>query len=299
LTACVRQILPVAAAGREISVPARGPAGQADLAALAGLYAYPGGGRRPGRPWLRANMVASADGAASLDGRSGGLSGPADKAVFSVLRSLADVIVVGASTARVERYRPVRAEEAWPGLREGRPPTPPIAVVTRRMFGIEPDGPLLDAGPGQARTMVLTSEAAPAALRSAAAARAEVIVAGPDLVSPEAIITALAERGFRRVLIEGGPRLLAQFAAAGLLDELCLTVSPVLAGGQTGRILAPLDGESPAPPGGPSARPSPTAPPSPTAQPGPPGQHGPAGLRLAHVLEDGGQLLCRYLLADD
>jgi riboflavin biosynthesis pyrimidine reductase len=273
LTAVVRQILPAADGGREISVPVRGPAGQADLAALAGLYAYPEGGQGDGPPWLRANMVASADGAAALDGRSGGLSGPADQAVFSVLRSLADVIVVGAATARLERYRPVQLAEAWPQLRQGRPPTPPIAVVTRRMFGFDPGSPLLAAGPGLARTIVLTTEAAPAALRSAVSAQAEVIVTGPDVVSPKAIVSELAGRGYRRVLTEGGPHLLEQIVAAGLLDELCLTVSPVLAGGGgAGRILAP-------PGAGADQRP------------------GPAALRLAHVLEDHGELICRYLRA--
>jgi riboflavin biosynthesis pyrimidine reductase len=277
-------------------VPARGPAGQADLAAIAGLYAYPGNGPGAGRPWLRANMVASADGAASLDGRSGGLSGRADQAVFSVLRSLADVIVVGASTARLERYRPVQLAEAWPELREGRPPTPPIAVVTRRMVGIDPDGPLLAAGPGLARTIVLTTEAAPAALRSAAAARAEVIVAGPDLVSPVAIISELAGRGYRRVLTEGGPHLLEQVVEAGLLDELCLTVSPMLAGGWASRILAPPG--SAAQPGRPAAAPLPAATGPPQAA-RPSGPSGPVSMHLAHVLEDRGVLLCRYLRADD
>jgi riboflavin biosynthesis pyrimidine reductase len=262
-------------------------------------------------------MVASADGAASLDGRSGGLSGRADHAVFAVLRSLADVIVVGASTARLERYRPVQLAEAWPELREGRPPTPPIAVVTRRMFGLDPDGPLLAAGPGLARTIVLTTEAAPAALRSAASVRAEVIVAGPDMVSPAAIISELAGRGYRRVLTEGGPHLLGQMVEAGLLDELCLTVSPLLAGGWAGRILAPPGGAAQpggatqpggaAQPGHPAAAPRPAGagPPQasgPSGQPGPPGPAAPpwpVSMRLAHVLEDRGELLCRYLRADD
>ena len=272
----MRQIHPAAARAREISEPTHGPGGQAGLAAIAGLYPYPAAGPGAGRPWVRANMVTSADGAASLDGRSGGLSGSADRVVFSVLRSLADVILVGAGTARIERYRPVRPEETWPSLRAGRP-TPPIAVLSSRMAGLEPDGPLLATGPGQARTIVLTSEAAPPGLRSAAARNADVIVAGPDLVRPTAIIEALAERGYLRVLTEGGPRLLGQIVAAGLLDELCLTVSPVLAGGRAPRILT-------VPPGGTRADGA-----------GPPGQAGPTGMLLAHVLEDSGHLLCRYL----
>jgi len=256
----------------------QGPAGRADPDAIAGLYPYPAAGPGASRPWVRANMVTSADGAASLDGRSGGLSGSADRLVFSVLRSLADVILVGAGTARIEHYQAVRPDETWPALRAGRPPTPPIAVLSSRMAGLEPDGPLLATGPGQARTIVLTTEAAPAGLRSAAARNADVIVAGPDPVRPEAIIGALAERGYQRVLAEGGPRLLEQIVAAGLLDELCLTVSPVLAGGRAPRIVTVP------PAGGTRADNS-----------GLPGQPGATGLRLAHVLEDSGYLLCRYL----
>lgn len=253
----------------------------AAVAALAALYAYPQGreaaGPDAGRPWVRANMVTSADGAASLDGRSGGLSGAADRAVFAVLRSLADVILVGAGTARIEQYRPVQPDEIWPALRAGRPPTPPIAVLTSRMAGLAPDGPLLASAPGQARTIVLTTEAAPTALRSAAARSAEVIVAGPDVVRPAAAVGALAERGYLRVLTEGGPRLLEQIVAAGLLDELCLTVSPILAGGRANRIITvPAAGTR-------------------AANAALPAQAGPTGLRLAHVLEDAGHLLCRYL----
>ncbi len=306
----MRQILPIEAGCRQISVPDRGQPGGDGLAALASLYAYPAAGPAR-RAWVRANMVASVDGAASLDGRSGGLSGRADRAVFAVLRSLADVIVVGASTARIERYQPVRTEEIWPELRAGRSPTPTVAVITRRMFGLDPDGPLLDAGPGQARTIIFTTEAAPQALRVAASARAEVIVAGRDLVSPEAVVSALAERGHRRVLTEGGPHLLEQLVTAGLLDELCLTVSPVLAAGQARRILA-APPDDPASGGATMTRAAGTAAPAWSAatgtatarargpeRPAPPVHPDPTGLRLAHLLADEDQLLCRYLRADN
>ena len=250
----MRQIFPAANAAPEIG------AGLDAVAALAGLYAYP----PSPPPWLRANMVTSVDGAGWLDGRTSGLSGAADRLVFSVLRSLADVILVGSRTVRDEKYRPVRESEVWPALREGRPPTSPIAVVTGGS-GLDPDGPLLGTA-GAARTIVLTTEAAPARWRAAVAARAEVIVAGRDRVTPAAAVEALAGHGYLRILTEGGPSLLSQIAAAGLLHDLCLTYSPVLEGGQAGRIVTP---------GG-----------------------GPAWdmrLRLAHVLEDEGYLLCRYL----
>ena len=94
-------------------------------AALAALYDYPDLGAPPAR-WLRANMVASLDGAATVDGRSGGLSNEADQQVFAMLRAHADVILVGAGTARAEGYGPVRPESEglrWAWLRDGRPPS--------------------------------------------------------------------------------------------------------------------------------------------------------------------------------
>jgi riboflavin biosynthesis pyrimidine reductase len=253
----VRQIFPAAASSTQI-----GPAVASAVTALARLYAYPDAADRP---WTRANMIASVDGAAAVDGRSGALSGPGDRQLFSVLRSLADVILVGAGTARAERYRPVRARDVWPALRVGRPPTPPIAVLSGTL-DLDTGGRLL-AGPADAaRTIVLTTQAAPAERRAAAARHADVIIAGEDVIAPAAAIGALADRGYRRILLEGGPTLLGQVAAAGLLDELCLTVSPVLAGGLASRIIG--------------AEPRPGF---------------PVGLSLGHVLEDDGSLLCRYV----
>src|SRR5260370_12333878 len=106
-------------------------------------------------------MVVSADGAAALAGCSGGLSGRADRLVFSVLRSLADVILVGAGTVRVERFRPVVEREIWPALPSRRAPTPPIAVMTRYLRRA-PDAPLLAGAPAASRTIMLTTAAAPA-----------------------------------------------------------------------------------------------------------------------------------------
>jgi riboflavin biosynthesis pyrimidine reductase len=283
----VRQIFPAAAEAPEIEsfapgAPGAGQAASAAVTALARLYAYPPVATHA-TPWVRANMIASVDGAAAFNGRSGGLSGDADRLVFSVLRSLADVILVGAGTARAEKYRLARQGRIWTELREGQPPTPPIAVITREL-DLDLDGPLF-AGPAlQARTILLTTQAAPAARQEAAAARADVILAGRDSVTPAAAVDALAARGHRKILVEGGPNLLTQITEAGLLDELCMTFSPVLEGGQAGRILAP-------PP--PAHLPSPSP-----AAPSMPGQRtGEAGLTLAHVLEDSGSLLCRYLRA--
>jgi riboflavin biosynthesis pyrimidine reductase len=269
----VRQIFPAAAAAPEIEpiepvAPGTRQSAPA-VTALARLYAYPPAATRA-TPWLRANMIASVDGAAALNGRSGGLSGDADRLVFSVLRSLADVILVGAGTARAENYRLVRQRQIWTALREGRPPTPPIAVVTREL-DLDLDGPLFADSAEESLTILLTTQAAPVARRAAAAARADVILAGRDSVTPVAAVDALAARGHRKILVEGGPSLLRQVTDAGLLDELCVTFSPVLEGGRADRILAPPEAGAVA-------------------------WHGAAaGLTLAHVLEDSGSLLCRYL----
>src|SRR5262249_49829304 len=238
-------------------------------AALAALYAYPD----PGVPrgcWVRANMVASVDGAATLDGRAGGLSGEADEQVFAMLRALADVSLVGAGRARAGVSGPVRPESEglrWAWLRAGRTPSAPIAVVTR---ALERDlaSPLLAGAPAHARTIVITTQAAPAERRAVTARTAEVIVAGEAMVDMVAALDALAGRGYQRVLAEGGPHLLAQIAAEGLLGELCFTLSPLLADPGADRIVA---GGLPMPGGG--------------AQP----------FTLKHALEADGFLLCRYV----
>lgn len=232
---------------------------------LAAVYAV------PGRLWVRANMVASVDGAVSADGRSGGLSGAADRLVFSVLRSLADVVVVGAGTARAERYRKVAAADVWPRLRAGRQPTPPVAVLTRRLDLDLGERLFGRAGADEAaRTIVLTTRQAPADRVAAAARVGDVVLAGSADVTAGAAIDALARRGHRSILVEGGPAVLGQLVAAGLLDELCLTISPVLEGGRAPRAAAAS---------------------------GSAGRAGLTGLRLATVLEDDGFLLTRYLRA--
>jgi riboflavin biosynthesis pyrimidine reductase len=229
----------------------------ADSPDLPGLYAYPAG------PCLRANMVSSADGAATLEGATKALSSETDRHVFALLRTLSDVILVGAATARQEHYNPVRPRELWRHLRVGRPPTPPIAVVSGRL-DLDPQSPLITAAPADARTIVITTAQAPPDRRAELATCTDVIVAGEQAVDLKAAVSALADRGHQRVLAEGGPHLLAQLVEAGLMDELCLTIGPLMAGPGASRIVA----------GAPAAKPQ--------------------ELTLAHVLEDDGFLLCRY-----
>ncbi|MEZ0089502.1 pyrimidine reductase family protein [Streptacidiphilus sp. EB129] len=208
-----------------------------DLTTLEGLaeaYAYPEATDR-GVPWLRANMVSSLDGAARLDGLSEGLSSEADKRIFGVLRALADVVVVGAQTVRAEGYRPARARAGFAAARSARGQTPAatIAVVSTRL-DLDLDAPLFTEP--LTPTLVITCGAAPAAALKAAEQAAEVVLAGDERVDPVALVRVLAERGWTRLLTEGGPSLLGQLAAAGVLDELCLSLAPLLAAGDAPRI---------------------------------------------------------------
>ena len=173
-----------------------------------------------GRPAVRLNMIASADGATSVAGVSGGLGGPADRQVFSALRSAADTVLVAAGTVRAENYGPG---------------TVPIAVVSRSCR--------LEWGSrffteASFRPVVVTVANASAANRARAEEVADVVVAGTDDVDLRVALEALADRGARSVLAEGGPSLNGQLASAALLDELCLTISPILVGGDAKRILS-------------------------------------------------------------
>jgi riboflavin biosynthesis pyrimidine reductase len=190
----------------------------------------------PGRQHVRAVMIASADGAAQAQGRAGGLSSPADVALFALLRSHCDVILAGASTVRVEGYGPDRpsAQRAEWRRAHGLSDAARIAVVTRSC-AIDPLGPLF-SDPGSP-PIVITHHRAPPDRVAALAQRAEVIAVGQGAVDLPSALDALAERGLRRVNCEGGPTLLGQLFAAARVDQLVLTVSPNLVGGPAIRIL--------------------------------------------------------------
>lgn len=194
------------------------------------------------RHWLepggiRANFISSVDGAVTIAGRSRGLQTPGDNRVFAVLRDLADAVVVGAGTARVEGYGVVdlsarrRAIRRQLGLDEALP-----TVVVSHSLQLDP-GTSLFAGDGP-RTVVVTRAGADRTLHERLDAVADVLVCGDQVVDLAAACRALAERGLTRLLCEGGPTLFAGLAHAGLVDELCLTVAPLLAGPGAGRIVA-------------------------------------------------------------
>ena len=279
------------------------------------LDVYLGADRTPpgGRPWVMVNMIASADGAVTVDGVSGGLGSPADRAVFRAVRACADWILVGAATVRAERYGIPRPSAAARDARRaaGRSEQPGLAVVSASL-NLDPDLPMLaDQRPGEARPLILTGPDAPSDRAEHLAETAEVVrleplgdsphnraehlagaadrtetpaparlespLAAPSkaadrtknatagrLGSPAAVLGELGRRGARVVLAEGGPTLNAWLADAGMIDELCLSFAPVLAGGPSPRLLH-------------GASPTPTA------------------LELVHLLEEDGMLFARYL----
>ncbi len=196
--------------------------------------------RPAGRPWVMVCMVSSLDGSTVIDRQSGGLSSDADREVLSTLRSLADVIVVGASTVRIEGYGPPKKL----GQR--------IGVVSSR-GDVDANGDLFRSGAG---FLIMPEDAPPSSLPSVRAG-----VGKLDLTA------ALAQLGADLVQVEGGPGLNASMADADLIDELNLTISPRIAGGDGARVT---HGASP------MNRP----------------------MRLAHVLQDDGFLFTRYVRID-
>jgi riboflavin biosynthesis pyrimidine reductase len=202
--------------------------GPVDDDGLVAAYRLP-----PGRS-LRVNFVASLDGAITIDGRSAGLGTPGDKRIFDLLRALADVVLVGHGTAAAEGYGPITPDSRVGRLRAslGRPATAPIAVVSRRA-SLDPAGRLATSA-----TILLTCGAADPARRAAlAGAGVTVLVCGDDDVDLPLALDRLAERGLEQVICEGGPQLFRAALRAGVVDELALSMSPMLVGATGARLL--------------------------------------------------------------
>src|SRR4051794_34151900 len=194
-------------------------------------YAAVSRAARDGRPHVLANMVGGLDGSAAVSGRVVVLSGPADARLFTELRSIADVVLVGARTVRQERYGPVRLPDR---LREerisvGRPPTPRIAVVSRSL-DFDWSIPLFSKADPEDRPYVIAAGVADPARVDAAREHAEVIVAGDTTVDLRQALAAFHDSGGEVGLGEGGPTLPGELAAADLLDELCLPIPPLVGG---------------------------------------------------------------------
>jgi riboflavin biosynthesis pyrimidine reductase len=186
---------------------------------------------------LRVNFVSSADGAAQAEGKSEGLQTAGDNRVFGALRDLADVVLAGAGTVTIEGYRAVLVSDRRAAIRRdlGLREVLPTAVISRSLR-LNPDSALFTDAPPDARTIVLTCEAAPAERRTALEKVADVAVCGAEMVDTPLARAALEERGLTRILSEGGPTAFAHLMAGGVVDELCLSLTPILVGPGPTRI---------------------------------------------------------------
>ncbi|RFD25956.1 pyrimidine reductase family protein [Mycobacterium uberis] len=200
------------------------------------LYGYP-----PERDgvWVRANFITSVDGGATADDKTGAMAGPGDQFVFNILRELADVIVVGAGTVRIEGYSGAHLPVAQRQQRQarGQSEVPRLAIITK-LGRLDRDMAVFTHT--EVTPLVLTCTAAAKELRSRLIDLADVLDCSgddPSKVDEATALTTLQVRGLRRILTEGGPMLLGSFIQRSMLDELCLTIAPLLVGGLAQRIV--------------------------------------------------------------
>lgn len=196
------------------------------------LAAY---GRDRSRRWVRANVVASLDGAATRGGFAGPLGDAEDQLLLRTLRRLADAVVVGAGTVRTEGYGGLGLDEAAVAWRrsQGLSDVPPLVIVSSAL-NLEPGAEVFTV-PGP-RPLVVTHGDAPVPRRERLSGVAEVVVCGEHEVEPQRLLAELAARGMSQILTEGGPRLLAALLEADVVDELCLSLAPTLEGGDAVRV---------------------------------------------------------------
>jgi riboflavin biosynthesis pyrimidine reductase len=218
------------------------------------------------KPSVRVNFVASLDGAVEVHGFSRGLSDPTDQRVLNILRVHADAVMVGAGTLRHEGYGAITLDQPSRDWRVAQGLTPdPTLVAVSGSLDLDPGHRMFTQAP--VRPVVITHAAAPAAKRAALAEVAEVVDCGGTVVDPALALLELRRRGLEQVLCEGGPHLFGALVAADLVDELCLTLSPQLAGSGASRIVA--DGR----------------------------RDTPAQMHLVHLIAAGSTLLSRYARA--
>lgn len=212
-------------------------------------------------------MVASIDGATAVEGRSGGLGGPADKEVFRALRGMADAIVVAAGTVRAETYGPPRTSPEIQAHRTaiGQRPHPRIAIVSGSL-DLDPTAPLFVEAPDP--PLILTVDDPSPDRVEALSGLAELVGCGAERVDLGRAGTALAAAGIRRAVVEGGPALNGQLVLEGMVDEVNLTISPLLVAGDSARVAEGAEAAVP-----------------------------PQGMVLAHLWEADELLFARYVSA--
>jgi riboflavin biosynthesis pyrimidine reductase len=205
------------------------------------------------------NFVATVDGRAAIDGRSGPIGSDADTAMLAGLRTRFDAVMIGAGTMRAERYgRPVSGQEQRERRERIGLPHDPLMVIVSGRLDLPWDAPLFTEDGGRVLIFTASEAEPPEVAPSLRVVRHEGFV---DMV--EALRHLRQERGVRALLCEGGPGMHGEMQAAGLVDDLFLTIAPKLSGGDAPRIL---EGDLP----------------------------GPAELELAWLLEEDGELFARY-----
>ncbi len=209
------------------------PAERLDDEQLIAGYAVDDRSRRS----VRMNFISSIDGAATAAGLTAGLSSPADKRVFDILRRLCDVVLVGAGTVRAEGYGAMRLDEASVQWRRanGLADQPVFAIVSGALR-LDPGSAVFTEAP--VRAIVVTIGASAGAKKEALSRVADVLVCGAERLDVSAMLDGLAKRGLRQVLCEGGPTLFGALLEADCVDELCLTISPQIEAGEAHRIAA-------------------------------------------------------------
>lgn len=194
----------------------------------------------PDRPWVMMNMIASIDGATAVDGKSSSLGDEDDLAMFKAIRSVPDVVLVGAGTVKAEDYHPLVLDEQRREIRTGRGQAaePVLAIVSGRLSVDAEARVFSDA---DHKPLILTSTSADPGRLVTLGDAAEVAFLAE--MTPRRMLEHLSAAGV--VLIEGGPTLNAQFVAAGLVDEINLTIAPALVGGESRRIATGPESKPP------------------------------------------------------
>jgi len=188
----------------------------------------------PDRPYVVANMISTADGRATLGGRTEGISSDTDRVLFHSLRAQVDAVMVGTGTIAIERYGPLARRPEVRALRTALGlPESPLCVTASRSMELPVDAPLF-GDPDSHVTVLTNSDREPPPCRCRLTVER---LPGAEL-DLTACATLLRERhGIRAMLLEGGPTVLAAMLAAGLVDELFLSLSPLLVGGDEPSLL--------------------------------------------------------------
>lgn len=193
---------------------------------------------RAERPFVAVNFATTLDGRAAIDGRSGKIGSSTDTEILQRLRTRFDAVMVGAGTIRAERYGRIVSDPLLRARRERTGlPHDPLAVIVSGRLDLPWDAPIFTDGGGRILIFTASDADPPETSTSLRVIRHEGRV---DLA--DALRYLRRERGIKALLCEGGPGLHAELEAAGLVDELFLTIAPKLAGGQGPRIL---EGEMP------------------------------------------------------